>query len=397
MGLLATLLAPSRQASAVPTFASAADDRWYEVGPSSLSTAGRRVSADTAMQVSAAYACVNLLSKTAASLPLRMYKTLPNAKNPLTYDTVEAPEHPLNDLLEYQPNKWQSAWDFKAMMMMHLSLRGNAYAEILEGPRGFADSLEPIHPDRVTKVERLADKTLRYTVLGPDGKQRVLLQDEVLHLRSAVAPGGLRGVSPVSYARETLGLALAAEEHGSRLFSNGARPSGVVSIKGSMGDAAFERFKAQWTEMYSGLNNAGKTPILEEGAEFKAISLTSEDAQFLSTREFQIEEVARWFDVPPVMLHHMTKASSWGTGVEAIMLAFVRNNLMPWLDCWTQAIRRDLILVPRIYEAKFDVEGLQRGDLRAQAEFYSRLSLAGILTSQRSPRGARIQPASGAR
>jgi len=352
-------------------------DRWFGVDHGSMSNAGRRVTPDLAMRLSAVYSCVNLLSKTVASLPLRMYRT--TRKPDGTWESFEAPEHPLNELLEYQPNRWQTAWDFRAMMQMHLSLRGNAYAEIIAGPRGFADRLEPIHPDLV-KVERLEDGMLRYTVSDARGRTRRLLQDEVFHLRSAIAPSGLIGVSPVSYARETIGLGLATEEHGARLFSNGARPSGVITVPKAMSDPAFERFKVEWRQMYSGLDNAGKTPILEDGAEFKSIALTSEDAQFLATREFQIEEIARWFDVPLVMLHHMTKTSSWGTGVEAIMLAFVRNNLMPWLKCWTMGIRRDLILAPNFYEARFDVEELQRGDSKAQAEFFNKLVMAGVLT-----------------
>lgn len=370
-GIFGSMLGVS--ASSEPLTLTSPADRWFGADHGAMSNAGRRVTPDLAMRLSAVYACVNLLSKTVASLPLRMYRIERGAGK-----SFEAPEHPLNELLEYQPNRWQTAWDFRAMMMMHLSLRGNAYAEIISGPRGFADRLEPIHPDRVT-VERLDDGSLRYTITEERGRTRRLLQDEIFHLRSAVAPAGITGMGPVSYARETIGLGLATEEHGARLFSNGARPSGVVQVSKRMSDPAFERFKAQWRSMYNGLSNAGSTPILEEGAVFNPISLTSEDAQFLGTREFQIEEIARWFDVPLVMLHHMTKTSSWGTGVEAIMLAFVRNNLMPWLECWTQGIRRDLILAPNYYEARFDVEGLQRGDSKAQGEFFTKLTGAGIL------------------
>jgi HK97 family phage portal protein len=389
MGLFSAMLGGTRAAADTTSPWPDDDDRWYTGAISSMSNAGRRVSPDGAMRVSAAYACVGLLAKTVATLPLRMYR-----KDPVTGKRFEAPSHPLNDLLEYQPNAWQSAWDFKAMMMGHLALRGNGYAEIVAGPRGFADSLEPIHPDRVV-VDRLPDKSIRYTVSDPVKGTRVLLQDEILHLRSHMAPGGLVGLSPVTYARETIGLALAAEEHGARLFSNGARPSGVVTVEKSMSDSAFERFKTQWNQMYSGLANAGKTPILEDGAKFAPISLTSEDAQFLQTREFQIEEVARWFDVPLVLLHHMTKTSSWGTGVEAIMLAFVRNNLMPWLGCWTGAIRRDLILAPNIYEAAFDVEPLIAGDSKAQADFYSRLVLNGVLTRNEARHALGYNPIEG--
>lgn len=351
-------------------------DRWYGLDTGAMSNSGRRVTVDTAMKLSAVYGCVNLLSKTVASLPLRMYRTTRNDKG--QWNSVEEPNHPLNDLLEHQPNRWQTAWDFRAMLQMHLSLRGNAYAEIISGPRGFADRLEPIHPDRMNKVERLDDGTLRYTFTDEKNRRIVRLQDEILHLRSAIAPGIL-GVSPVTYARETIGLGLATEEHGARLFSNGARPQAVLELEKRMSDPAFARFKAEWSN-FTGLQNAGKVPILEEGATFKTIALNNEDAQFIATREFQIEEIARWFDVPLVMLHHMTKTSSWGTGVEAIMLAFVRNNLMPWLRCWTQGIRRDLIIAPQIYEARFDVDALQEGDSKAKAEFFNKLVIAGVIT-----------------
>ena len=352
-------------------------DRWFGLDTGAQSNAGRRVTVDTAMKVSAVYACVNLLSKTVASLPLRMYRSTRDSKG--RWKSTEEPNHPLNDLLEFQPNRWQTAWDFRALLQMHLSLRGNAYAEIISGPRGFADRLEPVHPDKMQKVERLPDGTLRYTFLDENNQRVVRLQDEMFHLRSAIAPG-LIGVSPVTYARETIGLALATEEHGARLFSNGARPAGAVTLDKKMSDEAFARFKTEFNKQYGGLHNAGKVPILEDGAKFTTIALTNEDAQFLATREFEIEEIARWFDVPLVLLHHMTKTSSWGTGVEAIMLAFVRNNLMPWLKCWTQGIRRDLISAPQIYEARFDVEELQRGDSKAQAEFFNKLVLAGVLT-----------------
>jgi HK97 family phage portal protein len=386
-GLFATLLGAPTAVSYGGTWTTTDKNAWFGEG-GSMSRAGRRVTFDGAMQVSAAYACVNLLAKTLASLPLRMYAK--DAKG----NSFEAPNHPLNELLEYQPNKWQTAWDFKAMLMMHLCLRGNGYAEIIAGPRGFADTLEPIHPDRVS-VDRLPDRTLRYTVMESNGEVRRLLQDEMFHIRSAIAPNGMTGLSCISYARETIGLALAAEQHGSQLFSNGARPSGVLKVPKTMSDPAFKRFKEEWHGQYSGIGNSGKTPILEDGAEFTPIALNAEDSQFLSTREFQIEEIARWFDVPPVMLHHMTKTSSWGTGVEAIMLAFVRNNLMPWLSCWTSAIRRDLILAPNSFEARFDVEDLQRGDSRAQAEFFSRLVLNGILTRNEARNALGYNPLDG--
>ncbi len=347
---------------------------WIDSGSGIMSLAGRRISPEGSLQVSAAYACINILSKIVASLPLRMYEI--DAQG----NSSEAPDHPLNDVLEYQPNKWQTSWDFKAMMQMHLSLRGNGYAEIISGRRGFADQLEPIHPDRMTKVERLPDRTIRYTYIDEFNRTKVKLQDEIFHLRGPIAPGGIVAISPIAYARETLGLALAAEQHGAQVFSNGARPQGIVTVEKTMSEPAYQRFKQEFRGAYNGLSNTGKVPILEDGAKFESVTLSNEETQFLGTREFQIEEICRWFDVPPVMLHHMQKTTSWGTGVESIMLGFLRTNLKPWLDCWTQAVRRDLILAPNRFEARFDIEDLIAGDSKAKAEFFQKLVLAGILT-----------------
>jgi len=352
------------------------DDRWYS-GETNLprrTNSGRRVTPELALNFSAVYAAVNLMSKAMGSIPLGMYKR--DAQGRYT----ECPEHPIHDLLAYQPNAWQTAFDFRAMLMMHVCLRGNGFAEIIPGARGFAHSLEPIHPDLVTKVDQLGDGTLRYYVQDARRGQRILLQSEVLHFRSPIAPAGFLSVSPITYARETIGLALAAEEHGARMFSNGARPSGVVEIGRKLSDASFERLKSEFNTLFTGLSNSSKTPILEEGAVFKPITMTANDAQFLGSREFQVEEIARWFDVPPVMLHHMTNQSSWGTGVEQIMLGFVRNSLMPVIAGWTQVIRRDLIIAPHVYEARFDIEDLIAGDAAAKSNFYRSMVLAGILT-----------------
>jgi HK97 family phage portal protein len=349
------------------------DDRYYGGSPSIMSNAGRSVSPDTAMKFAAVYQCVTLRAKLFASLPFEI-----DMIDPKTKKRSSAPNHPIYDLLKYQPNKWQTAWDFKCMMNMHLDLRGNAYAEIIAGPRGFADSLEPLHPDLVIP-EQMSDGSIRYRVTDRLGKHKVLLADEVLHIRGPHAPG-IAGISVVRNARETIGLALAAEEFGSRTFSNGARPSGVVTVPKGLTDAAFERFKSEWRGTYNGLNGAGATPILEDGSTFTAISMTSNDAQFLATREFQIEEICRWFDVPPILLHHQSKTSSWGTGVEAIMLAFTKNSFSPLIECWTQVIRRDLILAPRLYHVRFDTEKLTQGDSKAQADYLSRLVLNGVIT-----------------
>lgn len=348
------------------------DDRYYNSQGAVMSQAGRVVSPDISMQFSAVYQCVSIVSKIIASLEIIVMQTAIDGTK------TAVPKHPLRKLLQQRPNKWQTPWDFRCMMQMHKMLRGNAYAEIVPGPMGFADQLEPIHPDRMT-VELLTDGTIRYRYTDRFGKIQVKLQDEILHVRSHIAPY-LIGISPIAYARQTVGLALAAEEYGSRTFSNGARPSGVVEIQKQMSTTAYDRFKTEWRNLYNGLEGAGATPILEDGAKFTPISMTADDAQFLASREFQIEEICRWFDVPPALLHHMTKQTSAGSGVESLILAFQRLNLNSEMTSWQQAISRDLILIPDVFSIRFDIESLIRGDSQAQADFFSRLTLNGILT-----------------
>lgn len=370
-GFLAGLLGIGASATVNPT-----DDRYWTDVNGTTTWAGNRVSPDGALRVSTVYACVSVLSKILASLPVEVCE-IDQAGN-----LTQARWHPLQELLEEQPNDWQTGFDFKAYLMSHACLRGNGLAEIRSGVRGAVDSLWPIHTDRVFRLDRAPDGRLRYHVRNEDGVgHRVMLQDEVLHIRAPIAPGsGIWASSPIDYAVQTVGLALAAEEHGARTFANGARPSGVVQLKGVMGDDAFERFKAQMQDQFVGLQNAGKTLILENDGDFKPITMTAEQLQFIATRQFQIEEVARWFDVPLVMLHHLTGQSTWGTGVEAIMLAFVRNNLKPWLVAWEKAIRRDLIVAKGRFCVRFDIESLISGDSNAMSNFISRLVLNGVLT-----------------
>lgn len=373
-GFLASLLGIG--ATDAPAQPNPNDDRYWEAGASTTSWAGNKVSPDIAMRVSTVYACVSVLSKIMASLPIEVCEV--DAAGNLT----PVRWHPLWELLDDQPNSWQTSFDFRAYLMSHACLRGNGVAEIRPGVRGAVDSLEPIHSDRVFRLDRAPDSRLRYHVRNEDGVgARVLLQDEVLHVRAPIAPGaGLWAASPIDYAIQTIGVARAAEEHGARMFQNGARPSGVIEMPGTMSDEAFERFKQGVRENFTGSQNAGKTLILEGGGKFNPVTLSADQLQFIATRQFQIEEVARWFDVPLVMLHHLTGQSTWGTGVEAIMLGFVRNNLRPWLVAWEKAMRRDLIVAKGRFAIRFDIEDLIRGDSTAVSNFINRLVLCGVLS-----------------
>lgn len=370
--LFATLLGGPSQPAPVAEVPPVGDDFWYsnnyagQLGSTRTNT-GIHVSPEKAMTVSSVHSCVNLISKSIAQLPIILYK-YDNESNSRTAQ----PLHSLSFLLGYRPNKWQTAFDFKALMQMHLLLRGNAYAEIIPGERGAVTWLEPIHPDLV-EVERIQDGTLRYRVTEWNGNVRILLQDEIFHIRSPICPTGLVGLSPVAYAKETISLALAAEEHGARVFANGARPGLVVTLKNRLKAEDFQRFKSELNSNFAGVHQSGKTMVLEEGATAQPITLTADEIAFLGTRNFAVEEVARWFDVPTIMLHNMTKQTSFGSGIEQVMLQFVRGTLGPWMEAWQQAIARDLIIAPFLYGAEFDTSRLIKGDMTAMANFYGRL------------------------
>lgn len=340
------------------------DEFWWSSGAAAfMAASGIPVTPENAMKASAVWACVNLISKTLAMLPLIVYQRRTDGGR----DRAEG--HPLYDVLRWQPNRWQTAMEWKEMLQGHLLLRGNAYSQIVPGRRGFVDQLIPLHPDRV-EPEFTEEGTVRYRVTDPDGTQRVLLQDEVFHLR-AFSSDGLKGMSVIAYARESIGVALAAESYGARVFSQDARPGGVLEHPGTLSKEARDNLRRSWHEQHAGLQNAHKVAILEEGMKWHQIGLTNEDAQFLQTREFQIADIARYFGVPLHLIQMTEKSTSWGTGIEQLSLGFVIYTEMPWMVRWEQAVHRDLILAKDRYFAEFLPDALLRGDIKTRYEAYA--------------------------
>lgn len=347
--------------ASTPTPTRNADDpRWWG-GAASQSIAGVEVDADKALKISTVWACVQLLSETIASLPLVMYRQLPDGKQ-------RDSGHPLYRILHDQPNSIQTAAEFREMMTGHVLLRGNAYAEIVPGPRGFVDQLMPIHPDRV-KVEKLANGRLRYKVRQDDGTEKPYNQENIFHLRGP-SMDGVKGMSIVEYARDSFGLTLAAERYGARFFRNDSRPGGVLKIEKKLSEDAAKRLKASWEAAHTS-GNQSRVAILEDGMDWKQVGLSNEDAQYLETREFQAEDICRWFRVPPHMVGLTSKTTSWGSGIEQMGIAFVTYTLLPWLTRWEQAISRDLIIAPELYFASFVVEGLLRGEVSSRYSAYA--------------------------
>ncbi len=337
------------------------DDRWWSTS-ATQSIAGVNVTADTALKISTVWACVALLSETIASLPLAVYRYRSDDGR------ERARNHPLYEVLHDTPNDQQTAAEFREMMTGHILLRGNAYAQIVPGPRGAVDQLIPIHPDRVT-IEKLPNGRLRYQVLQDNNTKRPFNQEDIFHLRGP-SKDGITGMSVADYATDSFGLTMAAEQYSGRFFRNDSRPGGALRTPNKLSKEAAGRLKSGWEAAHTA-GNQHRVAVLEEGLEWQQIGIAPETAQLLESREFQAEDVCRWFRVPPHMVGLTSKATSWGSGIEQMSIGFVTYTLVPWLTRWTQTISRDLILAPQLYYAAFIVEGLLRGDIGSRYNAYA--------------------------
>lgn len=316
----------------------------------------------TAMQCTAVFACVRILAETIASLPLVVYRRL------LGGGKERATDHYLYPLLHDQPNPEMTSFEFRETLMGHLALRGNAYAEIERDNAGWPVALWPLRPDRMQVG--YDDRGLRYDYILPNGEPVILRQQNIMHIRG-LSGDGLVGYSPIRMAREAIGLALATEEFGARFFGQGAHPGGIVEYPGKLSEEAYKRYKQSVQEAYGGLGKAHRLMVLEEGLKYTQVGIPPEDAQFLSTREFQVIEIARIFRIPPYLLQDFSRATF--SNVEHTAISFVVHTVRPWLVRWEQAIKRDLFLPGEreTYFAEFLVDGLLRGDIESRYRAYS--------------------------
>lgn len=359
MGIVTTLLRPDIGA----VTPGPGNDFWYQpIGVTSATGLG--ISADSALRASAVWACTRLIAEAVSSLPLVLHRRRADGGRERAID------HPLYSVLYDEPNPWQTTFTWLEQMTSHALLRGAGYSQIVPGSRGAVTELRPLNPDLV-KPELVGGNTLRYRYRAPSGEQ-VLNGEDVFHL-PGLTLDGVNNISVIGYARETIGLAIATEQYGARLFGQGARPSGILKHPGKLSKEARANLRASWQENYGGLAKSHGTAVLEEGTEFQSISMTSEDAQFLQTREFVAEDIARWFRVPPHMIGLTSKATSWGTGIEQMSIGFVIYTLMPWIRRWEQAIARQLIRRRERQElfAQFLVNALLRGDTLSRFQAYS--------------------------
>lgn len=340
-----------------------ADPSWAALIPGgALSASGQFVDSRSAESISPVAAAVGLIAGSIASLPLHVFRRLDNG------DRERANDHPLAEILSARPNPSQTAMELREQMTAHCLLTGNAYAEILWDAAGNVSGLLPLQPRNVTII-RLNNGRHRYDVTDHDGRVRPLLAEEVFHLRDR-SDDGLVGKSRITMAREMLGGVLAAQEHGNRAFANGARLSGVLQTPHQMTDESIKRLADSWQQQFAGTANAGRTAILENGLQFEALSMSNEDAQWLQSRQFSVEEISRIFNIPPVLLGDLRHAN-FSNSVE-MARHFVTFTLRPWLTRWEQAAERALLgpIARRRYYVEHAAEGLLRGDSVNRAEFY---------------------------
>lgn len=331
------------------------------------SISGKRVNERTSMQMTAVYSCVRILSEAVASLPLHMYRYTETG-------TEKAVDHSLYTIMHDEPNPEMTSFVFRETLMTHLLLWGNAYAQIIRNGKGEVIALYPLMPDRMN-VDRDKRGMLyyEYTVSTDDAPinkdSKVLLSpSDVLHI-PGLGFDGLVGYSPIAMAKNAIGLAIATEEYGSKFFANGATPGGILEYPGVVKDP--DMVRESWNRGFSGSQNAGKVAILEEGMKYTPISIAPEQAQFLETRRFQINEIARIFRVPPHMVGDLEKLSF--SNIENMSREFVTYTLDPWVVRWEQAMHRALLSEgeKKDFFFKFNVEGLLRGDYQSRMNGYA--------------------------
>ena len=324
-----------------------------------LSSSGKTVDERTALQTAIVYACVRVLSETIASLPFHTYTYTTNGKE-------KAIDHPIYYLLHSEPNPEMTSFVFRETLMGHLLLWGNAYAQIIRDGRGRVVGLYPLLPNKMV-VNRNNQGQLYYQY-EKDGQTYILNRYEVLHI-PGLGFDGLVGYSPIAMAKNAIGMAIATEEYGAKFFANGANPGGVLEHPGVVKDPA--RIRESWNAVYQGSGNAHRVAVLEEGMKFQSIGIPPEQAQFLETRKFQINEIARIFRIPPHMVGDLEKSSF--SNIEQQSLEFVMYTLDPWVVRWEQAVQRALFSESekRKYFVKFNVDGLLRGDYGSRMNGYA--------------------------
>lgn len=351
------------------------DERIAELlGSGMMSDAGESVTSRTAMQISTVNACVSRIAGTMATLPVGVVRVGVNGI------PEDVPSHPLNRILRYSPNYDQTPIDFFDFMGSAIELEGDAIAAKIFGGTGQVVGLEPLVPSSVSR-RRLANGKIEYR-WTKDGRSFVTTEENVLHIRG---PGGnpLGGRSTLSYARDTMGLARAAERTQGRIFKNGVRPTVALTFDAWLKPDQRDLAKTKLANDIAGVDNSGRPVVLEGGSKIEKLSIDPVDAEILMTRSFTVEELCRFFDMPPVMIGHTSKTTSWPAGVEAQFLIFMQLCLLKRVKRFEAAMEKQL-LTPQEWarglRIKFNLEGLLRAESLGRAQFYQIMRQIGAYT-----------------
>ena len=325
------------------------------------SNAGKLVTPRSAIQVSTVYACVRVIAETIASLPFSVFEQTDEGSQ-------KAVQHPLYHIIHDEPNPEMTSFIWRETTLTHLLLWGNSFSQILRNGRGKITGLYPLLPDHM-EVDR-DDKTgiLTYTYTTTKGTVVRLRPEDVLHI-PGLGFDGIMGYSPIAMEKNAIGLGIAAEEYGSKFFSNGARPSGILTHPNTVKDP--KRLRESWNSAYGGSSNANRVAILEEGMSFTPLSVPNNEAQFLETRKFQVNEICRIYRVPPHLIGDLEHATF--SNIEHMSIDFAVHTIRPWLVRIEQAANKALFSEQekgRFY-VQFNIDGLMRGDYKSRMEGYS--------------------------
>src|SRR6056297_725747 len=363
MGFISSIFKAKNRSRPAPD-----DDYWYLPFGGKVKS-GAKVNEFTALNYSAVWLAVMFISQTIASLPFHLYKSKGDTK-------VKAKFHPVYRVIHKAPNSYMPAMTFWETLLAHCVSWGNGYAEKVYDNAGNVSALWPIPPNRCTPAIR--NNSLEYDIRV--GQELITLpRERVLHI-PGMGFDGLKGYSVITMARESIGLGMAAEEFGSRFFGQGAHPGLVATHPGKLGEVAHKNLESSLNKNYSGLGHAHRLMLLEEGMQVEKIGLSQKDSQYLETKEFQITEIARWFNLPPHVLKDLSRATF--SNIESQAQELVKYSLRPWMVRTEQHCDLQILSLSSrgTHYHRWNAEGLLRGDSTARAEFKKSLWNMGSVT-----------------
>lgn len=341
---------------------------WFIHAIGGSSTSGTNVNDASVMGISTAYACVRILAESIASLPIKVYRETNNGNE-------RVKDHPLTAILKSEPNDVQTAFEWKEMMQGTVGLRGNAYTFIERDASYRPTRLIPILNSDIDPLKTDQGYGIRYKING-----MVYEAYDVIHLRSLMTNGYI-GLSPIAVLRNTFGMAIAGQEHGARTFKNGAMIPGIIEMPTGIDPEKVDKMRSEWDKHHAGVQNSGRPAILYGGMSWKDVGFNNKDAQFLESRKFDVEEIARAYRIPLHLLQHTEKSTSWGSGIEEQNIAFVEYTLRPWIERWEETLGRVLLTQQEKREGfflRFNIDALLRGDFKTRMEGYKTAIESGI-------------------